>query len=166
MKGMVAVCMIPAVFALSSCGRRTTPPSAGTGAQSSGTIDPYGDPRTYSGDPFAGFLEVITIDLPAEDSTAADSASTQESPPVTVPSSGQGSWCIQIAACSTQEDAARVAVQADPLTDLECDVESEPPWWKVRLGAFATREAAEARLIEVRALGYPDAWVVRRAGGD
>lgn len=166
MKGRAAGCVVLAVLAVSSCGRQTIRPAPGTGAQSSGPVDPYADPRTYSGDPFAGFLQVFTIDLPAEDSTSADSASSQESLVIAGTPSERGPWCIQIAACSTQEDAARVAVGADPLTDLECSVESEPPWWKVRLGAFATREAAEARLVEVRALGYSDAWVVRRTDGD
>lgn len=166
MKGRETACLMLAALLLASCGRQTTRPAAGTDARSSGPVDPYGDPRTYSGDPFAGFLEVRTIELPAEDSTASDSAGTAESPVVAAASSDRGPWCIQIAACSAEADAARAAAQADPLTELECTVDFESPWWKVRLGAFATREQAETRLAEVRALGYSDAWVVRRIGGD
>jgi SPOR domain len=40
-------------------------------------------------------------------------------------------------------------------------VEYIDPYYKVRVGDFATQEAAQPALGEVRALGYRDAWAVR-----
>jgi hypothetical protein len=49
----------------------------------------------------------------------------------------------------------------DAVAPVPVYVEAEGPWFKVRLGDFATREAAEPLRERLVRLGWTEAWAVR-----
>ncbi|HET9582197.1 MAG TPA: SPOR domain-containing protein [Gemmatimonadota bacterium] len=71
-------------------------------------------------------------------------------------------WRIQVFATRDQAAAREVARRAgEAVAGIPAYVEAEGPWFKVRVGDFATRDAAEPlreRLVE---LGWTEAWAVR-----
>jgi hypothetical protein len=126
-----------------SCGTSTT--SGGEGLTE--PVDPYGDPVVYPGDPFEGFGTVVDIAVPGSAQDATD-------PPAA------GGWAVQIAACTSESDAAGLAAAASEELGLPSRVDHEGQWWKVRVGAYGTRLEAEEALPAVRSEGWSDAWVV------
>jgi hypothetical protein len=139
------------------CGTGTATGGGEDGEDVPDLADPYGDPRTYEGDPFAGFVSVMTIELPAPgipaDTTAAAPAA-------------RGGWSIQIAACSSESAASRLMEIVAAESSTACYMDREGDYWKVRFGSYASPEEAAADLDIVRAMGFTDAWVVARDAGD
>jgi len=119
-------------------------------------VDPYGDARVYEGDPFAGYLEVHSIEVPGPAAPADSTAAAVEG----------GPWAIQIAACTSESAAQRLLELASSDTGLAGHIDREGQWWKVRLGGWATRQEASSHLAGAKAAGYADAWVVERPVGD
>lgn len=126
-----------------SCGTSTT----SGGEQGTEPVDPYGDPVVYPVDPFEGFGTVVDITVPGS------------GPEIPAPPAA-GGWAVQIAACSSESDAAGLAAAASEELGLPSRVDHEGQWWKVRVGAFGTRREAEDALPSVRSEGWADAWVV------
>ncbi|MBN1433408.1 SPOR domain-containing protein [Candidatus Fermentibacterales bacterium] len=164
----IAVMCSVLCLAVASCGTPETIPDSGAGT---GEIDPYSDgplelPDAYGQDPFAGFGPVTRIDVPGEPSLPPPG----DPDPGPGPSAGSGElpgivrdgYSIQIAACDTRDGAERMAALTADQTGEPIYVDSLPPYWKVRIGCFGTRQEAEAFLPEVRSMGYSDAWVVER----
>jgi hypothetical protein len=149
--------LVMAAVLVAGCGRTVIEGTGGQGADTlSGPVDPYGDPREYEGDPFAGYLAVHSIDVPGP-AAPGDSVYTP---------AATGRWSIQVAACSTESAASRLVELAASDTGLEGHVDREGQWWKVRVGAWETMEEATSALGAVRTAGYADAWVVERLPGD
>lgn len=68
---------------------------------------------------------------------------------------------VQILAASIKENAERFAAEAQArFPDQRVYVEFIPPYYKVRIGDFLTREEAEAFKAKARSLGYFDAFIV------
>lgn len=70
---------------------------------------------------------------------------------------------LQVVASPDFGTAGREAARVKGLLEgrLPVYLEFVDPYYKVRVGDFATQEAAQPALGELRALGYPDAWAVR-----
>ncbi|MGH7543677.1 MAG: SPOR domain-containing protein, partial [Gemmatimonadota bacterium] len=69
---------------------------------------------------------------------------------------------IQVFAARDEATATQVARRAgDAVEGVPVYVEPEESWFKVRLGDFATREAAEPLRERVIGLGWTEAWAVR-----
>lgn len=149
---MLRVALLSAVLVASGCGSSSSRPGGGAQppATASGPLDPYGDPPSYGGNPFAGFGQIVTIAVPG---------GTAE--PVTE-TGNTGGFSVQVAACSTPEAAASLAGDLRGLLEQHVFVDVEGGYHKVRVGSFESREQATALQASVRALGYSDAWVVER----
>ena len=73
-------------------------------------------------------------------------------------------WRIQVFAAEDEATAAEVARRAgEAVAGVPVYVEAEGSWFKVRLGDFATREAAEPLRERLVGLGWTEAWAVRTA---
>jgi len=71
-------------------------------------------------------------------------------------------WRIQVFAAGDEATAAQVAHRVgDAVAPVPVYIEAEGPWFKVRLGDFATREAAEPLRERLIRLGWTEAWAVR-----
>lgn len=72
-------------------------------------------------------------------------------------------WRVQIFASRDQPEAtARATRVREALGDrVPVYVERDDPWFKVRVGDFAARPAAERLRDELVALGWSDAWAVQ-----
>lgn len=68
---------------------------------------------------------------------------------------------VQILATSSKEKADMFAKEAQArFKDQKVYVEFIPPYYKVRIGDFVTREEAEAFRAKAKSLGYFDAFIV------
>lgn len=147
---MFKVLLIAALLLALACGTTSSVPENGT-TDSTTNTDPYGDSPAYGGDPFAGFGEIVSIAVPGgvqEGSIAVEELN--------------GRFSVQVAACSTPDAAEGVAAELRGLLEQPVFVDSDGAYHKVRVGSFENREQALALQASVRALGYPDAWVVER----
>lgn len=132
------------LLVIAACGTETS-----TDGDEGSPIDPYGDPPGYSGDPFAGYGPVTSIEFPAPG----------ENP---VPVSPGGTWSVQIAACATEEAALSLAEEVETLSDTPVFIDHIGSYYKVRVGAFGTSEETAELRNTLRSAGYPDAWSVER----
>jgi hypothetical protein len=120
--------------------------------------DPYADRPDYSGDPFEGFGEVISLEVPGVvDTVETAPADTTEA------ALESGPYSIQISALGDEETAQGLADAVSADLDIDVFVDHVPPYWKVRVGSFADQQSAEEHLDTVRGMGFGDAWVVRRS---
>ncbi len=81
-------------------------------------------------------------------------------PPIEAPA---GPWTVQVYAASERASAAAMAREAEAMAGVPARVEREAEWYKVRVGAFADRAAAEALCARL-AVRWRDAFLVRAAG--
>jgi len=141
-KGKIALFIM--VFFAAACGTETS-----AERETEGVVDPYGDPPGYSGDPFAGYGPVTTLDLPASGTTLETVHST-------------GGWSVQIAACATigSAESLRDLIQAS--YEEPVFIDQIGSYHKVRVGSFETSEDSAELRNRLRAGGYPDAWSVER----
>lgn len=150
--GAAAVVLAACLAVLPGCGASSARAggSGGRGqdAPDESVVDPYGDPVEYPEDPFEGFPSVNELTYPGAEAPGA------AEPPAA------GSWAVQVAACTSEDDAARLAGVASAATGLPGRVDCEGSWWKVRLGSYVSREAAGEGLSIARSHGYGDAWIV------
>jgi hypothetical protein len=72
-------------------------------------------------------------------------------------------WRVQVFASREQPEAAALAIRVqEALGDqVPVYVERDDPWFKVRVGDFRDRPAAERLREELVGLGWTDAWAVR-----
>ena len=72
-------------------------------------------------------------------------------------------WRVQVYASRSQAEATATATRVrDALGDrAPVYVERDDPWFKVRVGDYADRGAADALRQQLAGLGWPDAWAVR-----
>lgn len=100
-----------------------------------------------------------------EAAVAAAPEPVREAPPAVageVPAAA--GWRIQVFAGRDEVTAAEVARRAgDAVPGVPVYVEAEASWFKVRLGDFADREAAEPLRVRLVGLGWAEAWAVRTA---
>jgi hypothetical protein len=72
-------------------------------------------------------------------------------------------WRVQVYASRDETDAAGEATRVrDALAgEAPVYVERDPPWFKVRVGDFGERDAADRLRERLAGLGWPEAWAVR-----
>lgn len=134
------------------CG--TSSSSEGNGSQ---IVDPYSDPPGYTGDPFAGFGQVSSIEFPAE---AAGDA--EYHPDVRESVEPGGAWSVQVAACASLEAAMTLRDVVAAETGVPVFVDHTGSYYKVRAGSFDSSGASDSLRAQLRSGGYPDAWSVER----
>ena len=118
-------------------------------------VDPYGDPPDYAGDPFTGFDSVYSISVPGE--------TVSEVVEVTAPDRNELPYSVQITAAGVEATAQRLAETVTAEIDAPVFIDQEGSYWKVRVGAFATREEAGGLLNQMHEMGFTDAWIVSRS---
>ncbi len=108
--------------------------------------------------------EVTTVH---ETTTAMPETTANQVPVVTPPESEQAQepekvfgYRVQIFATLKKENAQRVADEARKVLSKPVYIEYIPPFYKVRVGNFKSRDDAEEYKEYLRANGYPDAFVV------
>jgi hypothetical protein len=72
-------------------------------------------------------------------------------------------WRVQVFASREQPEAAALAIRVQEALGHQVPVyvERDDPWFKVRVGDFRDRPAAERLREELVGLGWTDAWAVR-----
>lgn len=119
--------------------------------------EPMGMPEDY---------ENVPAEYPL--AMASDSAADSAGSP-TIPSSDSAdsartsyeSYRIQLFTSNTYGPAVREMNIAWEVFDREVHLDYEVPYYKVRVGDFATRDDAEKYLPAAKEAGYRNAWVVR-----
>jgi hypothetical protein len=147
--------LVAALCLLAACGNAATTPGGEVGVEEvpvvTGPLNPYADPPDYEGDPFAGFPVVTGLSVPDYSDFADDQEILSGS-----------HFTIQIGAATSEEAATMLAELATDRMSLPVFVDHLDSFWKVRVGAFASRMDAVNMLATVAGLGYPDAWVTTR----
>ena len=124
-----------------------------------------------------GTLIADTLSGPVPDTTRVEretvvtgevrpAAELETTPPTTAEPEGETlatGWRVQVHASRSQAESAAAATRVrDALGDRAAVyVERDDPWFKVRVGDYADRAAAEALRQDLAGLGWPDAWAVR-----
>lgn len=156
MRGLMPVAALAgSLVVLAACGPKTTAP------EDTAEMEPpraYGDLPAYEGDPFVGFSEVVSVELPAE----AEEESPETTQDAVEPAASSGPFSVQIMALADEATARGVAESVSDESGLPGHVDREGAYWKVRLGNFADRSEAAENLPLLVGLGFDDAWVVRR----
>ncbi|MCP4647386.1 MAG: SPOR domain-containing protein [bacterium] len=134
---------------LAGCGTSTS-----SEEHSGEIIDPYADPPGYTGDPFAGFGEVNTIEFPATGSISVEAVTATVI---------NGSWSVQLAACASLDAALSLRDVVAASTEQPVFIDHMGSYYKVRVGAFLTSSDSDELRIHYRSNGYPDAWSVERS---
>ncbi|MBU0984142.1 MAG: SPOR domain-containing protein, partial [candidate division Zixibacteria bacterium] len=67
---------------------------------------------------------------------------------------------VQIFTSKLYNDARQALRVAEEIFDRQLYIDYEVPYFKVRVGSFDTRDAAEAYQLKAKAAGYGNAWVV------
>jgi len=72
-------------------------------------------------------------------------------------------WRVQVFASRSQAEASATAIRVRDVLDDQAPVyvERDDPWFKVRVGDFTDRGAADRLRGRLAGLGWPDAWAVR-----
>jgi hypothetical protein len=108
-------------------------------------------------------LTPLLIDWPPRNASVDTVAPTQEPD---LPAAPGTIYRIQLFTSKNMAEATAVRDEAAGEFEAEVRVDYETPYYKVRVGRFATAEDAEPTLKRARQLGYRGAWAVRvRAAG-
>jgi rare lipoprotein A len=108
-------------------------------------------------------LEEIPAAVPAGEMAVTKSAST-ELASLPAPPALTGAIYVQVAALREEGTAQWLAGDVRKFAPSKMD--AKDGWFRVRLGPFLTRSAAETVLAQVREAGYPDAHVVQSPKND
>lgn len=68
---------------------------------------------------------------------------------------------VQIFTSRLYNEASREMTIAEEIFNLPIYLDYEVPYYKLRVGDFATRDAAEDMVPEIKDIGYRNAWVAR-----
>jgi septal ring-binding cell division protein DamX len=112
-------------------------------------------------------LTEADLEPPRSSPPVAPGGATQAAPRsgatlVTAPQAQAGEvFRIQCMA-STQMDALQDAKKAlESKSSYPVMVFANPPYFKLLVGEFSSRQDAERALYDIKGLGYPDAWIVK-----
>ncbi|MCU0609331.1 MAG: SPOR domain-containing protein [Chitinispirillaceae bacterium] len=70
---------------------------------------------------------------------------------------------IQILAATSQEQVSKEKRLLAEKTELPLSLVFDSPYHKLFAGDFSLRSEAESALVQIKSLGYSDAWIVRMA---
>ncbi|HWC07201.1 MAG TPA: SPOR domain-containing protein [Gemmatimonadota bacterium] len=125
------------------------------GAGSEGTVVGHVTPE--------GRIQADTIaQAPAPEPVERETVVTGHVRPATGAIGSAPGWRVQVFAARDQATANEVARRAgDLVPGVPVYVVAEESWYKVRLGDFASRQAAEPLRERLIGLGWTEAWTVR-----
>ena len=163
---IAAACLL--MVLLAACGATAPPRQASSRAEpaqkngydfkSEGKIPP---PAGGSAKPEADVEEMAVSDTSLDVSEADAPRDTTPPAAATVASdSTADGFRIQIFASADRDVAESARSAAATRLNLPCYLDMDGGVYKVRVGDYATRDAASAALPTVRGQFYPDAWVV------
>jgi hypothetical protein len=112
---------------------------------------------------FPGDDSVVTVGVGAR---PVDTLSTMRAETLAVSSDSLpvAVWRVQFYATSDLAEAEDLRERAAAALADTVTVEFETPYYKVSAGRFTDRDAAEALVVKLRAMGYESAWIVRGRG--
>ncbi len=150
--------VILGIFIIWACAPRPTQPAAKTGEEEIIVIGEEEEkPAPAEETPVIEEGEVSFEEATPAPTTPPPTTPTKVTPP---PSVTYG-YRVQILATSNKEKADMFAKEAQArFRDQKVYVEFIPPYYKVRVGDFITREEAEAFRAKAKSLGYFDAFIV------
>jgi len=104
----------------------------------------------------SGHSAFVDIDGDASDTTVHSETVT----PGEADSLNNQAFRVQLFTSKVYGDARYALRVAEEIFDRPVFLDYEVPYYKLRVGNFANREAAEEYLLRAKAAGYTDAWVV------
>lgn len=114
-------------------------------------------PRQYPQKGEITGFEVVT----KEHMTASDSSGILiENLPDTVDSLNNQAYRVQIFSSKVYGEARHEAKIAEEIFDRPLSIDYEVPYYKIRVGSFASHNKAEEYQMKAKAAGYTNAWVV------
>lgn len=110
-------------------------------------------------------VEIVEDEVLEQETTPQEGLTLPVTPSVTPPVEGTPSvavrgFRVQLLASREQDEARRVAREAEGRLQVRAYVVYEAPFYKVRAGDFPDRGDALALRDRARGYGYPNAWVV------
>ena len=161
MKIKIPLYIIVSVFLAAGCRQSRERPDeerfSGDKARQQLTYDPIGLPQDKENIP-------MKYPLPGLPETPADTPGTAPTP---IAAKGDSSslpyetYRLQLFTSNTYGPAARELNIAREIFDRVVHFDYEVPYYKIRVGDFATREEAERYVPIAKEAGYDNAWVVR-----
>ncbi len=164
MVNQAALILLSFLFLIGCATTKKAVPGGGAGEKVvSGIVEDF-DPMSLTDDDFT---------IPPKQAATADTAVSETPAGKAEKSPGQTGeaekkyievpgYRIQIAAVSSQEDAAEIKREAMlKFDDVNVYLTFEPPYYKIRIGDFEKRHDAEEYQRKAVAAGYKDAWIVR-----
>lgn len=67
---------------------------------------------------------------------------------------------VQLLTVDNYSDARRALAVAEEIFDLPVSLTYDQPYYKLRVGEFATKSDADSYLLKAKTAGYPNAWVL------
>ncbi|MEW5993861.1 MAG: SPOR domain-containing protein [Candidatus Zixiibacteriota bacterium] len=162
--------LLAALLDMNGCLRRTAPPEEDQARKPSREdADSHFEPLDLPQDreivpeerPMAGEIrlgdEDIAIDTAGRAMTLPPAFTRRRE---TADSLLHQAYRIQIFSSKLYGEARWEMSVAEEIFDRPVKLDYEVPYYKVRVGSFASRDEAESYLQRVRTAGYPEAWVV------
>ncbi len=173
MKRLVSICscltLVVTCLACGGCFRKDRapteePPDRATGSQAEPefiALDLPEDREVVPAEyPITGAIQLTGGTEPG---AAASSGSSMDSAligPEAADTFALQTYRVQLFTSQVYGEAHWAKKVADEIFDRPVHLDYEIPYYKVRVGGFSTRDAAEEYQQRVRAAGYPEAWVV------
>ena len=157
--GTPAVPHDPSKLAATDDGSFTTTPTS--------AHDPVPPPQGPPSLPAQNVLEaspIVTRPRDAMTKTASDSAQINAAPAASVPAGHEGGWQLQVSSFKTEAEAEQFADQLRARGHKAYTAEARVPgrgtWWRVRVGPFASRHAAQSYRADFEAKEHVVPFVV------
>ena len=155
----LASCIIISFFLAASCGQTTqkhVPDEQESGAVAFNPLDTPADreivPEQYPLQTNLKNQSLSTHKAAAKDARKTDSTGAQ-----------MEVYRVQLFMSRLIGEAGREKAIAEEIFTLPVYLDYEVPYYKIRIGDFATREEAESVLPAVQGMGFNEAWVARVA---
>lgn len=155
-------CIVIGVFAVADCMAKpqSSNRSGKTASESPlrAKLDPLGLPQDT--------VVVVTPNSDAEKNLIEEIRSishVQSRPPGVssqADSSGGQVYRVQLLTADNYSDARRALAVAEEIFDLSISLTYDQPYYKLRVGEFATKSDADAYLLKAKAAGYANGWVL------
>jgi DedD protein len=154
-------------------GPRSTPAGNATAHASRVTADDDGDHAAHAAPPAAPSLPaqnvleaspIVTRPRDAMTKSASDSAQINSAPEASAPAGSEGGWQLQVSSFKSEAEATQFADQlrarGHKAYTVEARVTGRGTWWRVRVGPFSSRHAAQAYRAQFEAKEHVVPFVV------
>jgi len=151
----ISCSLLAAVLLAAGCGGSAAPPVSDAGSRPPRPVD------TLAVQLFTVAQDTVITPLVAAWPDSEPTAGNAGLPDRAEPDAAATLYRIQLFTSKDRAEAAAVRDEAEGDFNTEVRVDFETPYYKVRVGAYATPQEAEPALKRARALGYRGAWAVR-----